>query len=197
MLMGLIGRRCPAQTFKSKIEAHRRLYKAELISDAHGPLKKDDLKHIRFYDPDSAYCVPARATRVLNAPVFQIAVFTGQAQGQQYMRYAVLEMTLNGKPISLTVYRNMDLASKPDYVDYLFLPFTDLTNGNETYAGGRYIDLREKDFKDNVVMIDFNKAYNPYCAFGGNYVCPKPPDENRVPMPVKAGEKIYGNLQKH
>jgi hypothetical protein len=121
--------------------------------------------------------------------------FTGT--GSNYVKYAVLTLTLKGQPIELNVYKNTAFVKIPSLSDYLFLPFTDDTNGKETYSGGRYIDLREKDFKDNTVVIDFNKAYNPYCAFGGGFVCPKPPDENQLHIAVSAGEKLYAGMVKH
>jgi uncharacterized protein (DUF1684 family) len=99
--------------------------------------------------------------------------------------------------MQLTVYRNIALTKIQQYHDYLFLPFTDTTNGTATYTGGRYIHLREGDFKDGIVVIDFNKAYNPYCAFAGGYACPKPPDENQLAIAVQAGEKAFANGKKH
>jgi uncharacterized protein (DUF1684 family) len=75
------------------------------------------------------------------------------------------------------------------YVDYLFLPFSDATNGNETYSGGRYIDLRIPT--SDSVLIDFNKAYNPYCAYNPKYSCPIVPKQNRLPIPVRAGVKAF------
>jgi uncharacterized protein (DUF1684 family) len=81
----------------------------------------------------------------------------------------------------------------PEYKDHLFLPFTDLTSGEETYTAGRYIDLSFEDIIDNKVVIDFNKAYNPYCAYvSGKYNCPIPPRENTLSVAILAGEKNYG-----
>jgi uncharacterized protein (DUF1684 family) len=94
--------------------------------------------------------------------------------------------------VQLTVYRSLALANIPAYKDYLLLLFTDDTNGKTTYGGGRYIDMRENEFKNGEVTLDFNKAYNPYCAFSSGYSCPKPPDENHLTIAVEAGEKIYG-----
>jgi uncharacterized protein (DUF1684 family) len=122
--------------------------------------------------------VEAKAEVVASAPAFVMPVFAGT--GSEYVKYATLSMQVNGKPVTLSVYRNTRLAKIPAYADYLFLPFTDETNGKETYGGGRYIDLREADFKNGTVTIDFNKTYNPYCAFAGGYSCPKPPDENQL-----------------
>jgi hypothetical protein len=99
--------------------------------------------------------------------------------------------------VQLIVYRNPALAKMPEYKDYLFLPFTDETNGKGTYAGGRYIDMNTADFKNNRVTIDFNKAYNPYCAFGGGYQCPKPPDENHLNITIEAGEKNFARQVAH
>lgn len=99
--------------------------------------------------------------------------------------------------MQLTVYRSIALSKLPSTSDYLFLPFTDETNGAATYAGGRYIDLRLADFKGNRVIIDFNKAYNPYCAFSAGYACPKPPDENRLQTAVEAGEKLFAKEKRH
>ncbi len=80
----------------------------------------------------------------------------------------------------------------PTYKNYLFLPFTDLTSGEESYGGGRYIDLETTDIFNNKVIIDFNKAYNPYCAYASGYNCPIPPRENDLPVAVKAGEMNFG-----
>ena len=78
------------------------------------------------------------------------------------------------------------------YKDYLFLPFTDLTSGKETYASGRYLDLKTDEIKNGKVTLDFNKAYNPYCAYvSGVYNCPIPPKENTLGVEVKAGEKLF------
>ena len=78
-----------------------------------------------------------------------------------------------------------------EYQDYLFLPFTDSTNGNETYEAGRYIDLKMTDIAGNSVIIDFNKSYNPYCAYKSGYQCPVPPAENHLKTWVRAGEKKF------
>ena len=78
----------------------------------------------------------------------------------------------------------------PEYEDYLFIPFNDLTNGNETYDGGRYLDL--KTTSESTIVIDFNKAYNPYCAYNDKYSCPIPPRENDLPIEIKAGILTFG-----
>lgn len=181
---------CFAQDYKTQIAEYRKKYMADFLDDKSSPLKKEDLKYLRFYDADSSYRVNARVTLLVNSPAFTMPAFTGG--GSTEVRYAVLTMTVKGRPVQLTVYKTPAFANDPALSDYLFLPFTDDTNGKETYEGGRYIDLREKDFKDNTVIIDFNKSYNPYCAFSGGYSCPKPPDENHLHLAIEAGEKKYG-----
>jgi len=187
--------KCFGQDYKAQIAAFRAKYTGDFLTDAHSPLKKDDLPFLRFYDPDSSYRVVAKKEILLNETTFMMPVFSGT--GQQYVRYALLKFVLKGTPMQLTVYRSINLAALPDYKDYLFLPFTDNTNGADTYAGGRYIDMNMKDFNGDTVIIDFNEAYNPYCAFSGGYSCPKPPDENRLQVAIEAGEKQFAGTKKH
>ena len=191
----MVSLNCFGQDYKAQIAEYRKKYMDDFLTDAHSPLKKDDIQFLRFYDADSTYKVVAKEDILTNEPAFVMPVFSGT--GRQYVRYATLKFVLHGKVMQLTVYRNIALAQLPDYKDYLFLPFTDDTNGTDTYAGGRYIDLDAKDFKDNSVVIDFNKAYNPYCAFSGGYACPKPPDENHLEVAIKAGEKLFAGEKKH
>jgi uncharacterized protein (DUF1684 family) len=77
------------------------------------------------------------------------------------------------------------------YRNYLFIPFTDSTSGEESYGGGRYLECFAGDIGYNLLDLDFNKAYNPYCAYGAGYNCPIPPKENDLPIAIKAGEKNY------
>ena len=195
VLLFMTNMTCFAQDYKALIAEHRKGYMEDFLKDNHSPLKKDDLPFLRFYDADSTYRVTAKAEILMNESSFLMPVFSGS--GQQYLRYAILKFTLKGKPMELTVYKSIALSANPQYSDYLFLPFTDDTNGSDTYGGGRYIDLSTKDFKDNTVIIDFNKAYNPYCAYSGGYSCPKPPGENKLALAVEAGEKMFAGEKKH
>lgn len=191
----MIGLNSFGQDHKTRVAEWQKKYMDDFLSDASSPLKKEDLQYLRFYDADSIYRVTAKEELLPNEQSFIMPVFSGT--GRQYVRYAVLKFTLKGQPMQLTVFRNIALSAVPQFKDYLFLPFTDETNGVETYGGGRYIDLREGDFKSNEVVIDFNKAYNPYCAFSAGYACPKPPDENHLQIAVKAGEKLFAGAKKH
>ncbi|WP_448697946.1 DUF1684 domain-containing protein [Mucilaginibacter sp. AW1-3] len=179
-----------AQSFDMQIATFRKSYMADFLTDKSSPLKEADLQYLRFYAPDSTYRIVAKVTYLQNVPAFIMPVTQGT--GREHIAYAKLSFTLKNKLLELTVYRNTALAKMPALKDYLFLPFNDSTNGNETYGGGRYIDLRESDFKNDTLVLDFNKAYNPYCAFGGEYSCPKPPDENHLSVAIEAGEKKFG-----
>ncbi len=183
------------QNYVAQINEFRIGYMNGFLIDPHSPLKKEDVKYLRFYEVDSTYRVTATVEIVANAQTFDMPTFSGATQEQ--IPYALLKFTLNGKPMQLTVYKSVFLSRQPQYKDYLFLPFTDETNGKTTYEGGRYIDLSAKDIKGSTMVIDFNKAYNPYCAFGGGYSCPKPPDENHLQFAVEAGEKLFAGQKKH
>lgn len=187
MLMSVKGF---AQSYQAQITAFRKNYMNDFLEDKNSPLKKDDLQYLRFYDADSTYRVEATYQLTQNPQTFIMPVFSGT--GREYAPYAVLQFKLKGKPLKLTVYRSLALANIPALKDYLLLLFTDETNGKTTYGGGRYIDMRENEFKDGKVVLDFNKAYNPYCAFSVGYSCPKPPDENQLSVAIPAGEQMYG-----
>jgi hypothetical protein len=106
-----------------------------------------------------------------------------------YLVYGKAYFIIEGKEFALTIYRNVGLMSKPGYEDYLFVPFRDATSGLKSYGGGRYIDARI--IEGDQIIIDFNKAYNPYCVYSKKYSCPIPPSENYLELMVKAGEKNY------
>lgn len=190
LLFLLTAFNCVAQDHKTQIAAFREKYKNDFLAEKNSPLKKDELQYLRFYDADSTYRVTASVEKITSPNAFMMPMFIGAAR--EYLPYAKLKFALKDKQMKLTVYRSTSLMSVAEYKDYLFLPFTDETNGNDTYGGGRYIDLREAEFKDNLLVLDFNKAYNPYCAFSSAYSCPKPPDENKLAVAIKAGEKLFG-----
>ena len=118
------------QGHKAQVAEWQKKYMDDFLSDASSPLKKDDLQSLRFYDADSTYRVTAKEELLSNEQSFIMPVFVGT--GRQYVRYAILKFTLKGQPMQLTVYRNIALSAIPQYKDYLFLPFTDETNGTET-----------------------------------------------------------------
>jgi hypothetical protein len=111
---------------------------------------------------------------------------------KRYVQYGVLKFRFNNREHQLNVYQAdaATLAKFPEYADLLFIPFKDLTNGVETYGGGRYIDIKKPVI--GKVVIDFNLAYNPSCAYGSDrFSCPIPPKKNFLKIGVKAGEKSF------
>lgn len=154
------------------------------------PLMKSDLpnfKGLDFYPANAEYFVIAGFKRTKNEKPFKMKTSTDRLP--MYVKYGELSFSMQGRKMKLNVYQNIELALKPGFEDYLFLPFSDLTSGNETYIGGRYIDVRIP--KGNTMAVDFNKAYNPYCAYNHAYSCPIVPLENDLEIEIKAGVKKF------
>jgi uncharacterized protein (DUF1684 family) len=189
LLLAIIPFQVQAQTYKDSLLRYRQEYKEEFITDARSPLKGTDTAFLRFYAPDRSYRITATFQQTRNAPVFMIPTHSGKTK--PYREYGVINFRLQGKKYKLHAYQSADTAKK-DLARYLFIPFTDLTNDRETFGGGRYIDIDTGDVKNNKLILDFNKCYNPYCAYAEGYSCPIPPDENRLPTAIKAGEKMFG-----
>ena len=177
---------CFAQwSYKDSIQSYLKNY-----VDSHEVVKGDDRKHLHFFDVDANYRVMAKFEKVQTAQWFEIPT-SGKIK-KVFRVYGVLSFTINDTSVKLNLYQSQGLMGSDQYKDYLFLPFTDATNGYETYESGRYIDLKTTDIKNNEVIIDFNKAYNPYCAYiTGVYNCPIPPPENQLTVVIRAGEKLY------
>lgn len=136
-----------------------------------------------FYPFDAAYRVKAQFTALEDAPFFEMKTTTSRLP--KYRVYGYLKFQINGVDEQLTVYQSLDLMRNPAYRDYLFLPFTDDTNGETTYGGGRYLDLQK--WEGDTVIIDFNRAYNPYCAYSDQFSCPIVPRENYLSTRIEAG----------
>ncbi|MDR6300586.1 DUF1684 domain-containing protein [Mesonia maritima] len=184
-----------AQTLnKSSLIAESKLHQEKLnkdfLNEEESPLSEKDravFKGLDFFPINEKYIVQAKFIRTPYESPFTMATSTDRKS--IYLKYGELSFKIDGKIFSLNVYQNQRLLSDPEYKDYLFIPFTDLTNGNETYEVGRYLDFSIP--KSNTVILDFNKAYNPYCAYSGNYSCPIPPEENHLEIEIKAGVKKY------
>lgn len=172
------------------VEDHRIEKHKEFLSEK-SPLPANERKHfkgLQYYPIDVSYNVRARLIMVEKPVLFKMKTTT--ARLPDYQKYADAVFTLNGQEYKLEVYQSPDLMKKPEYADYLFIPFTDLTNGRETYEVGRYLELRIPREGDEVAL-DFNKCYNPYCSYSPNYSCPIPPAANQLPIEIRAGEKKY------
>jgi len=120
---------------------------------------------------------------------FELPTYSGITK--TFIKYATLSFDLGGETRDLSVYRNLEVIRMPQYKNYLFLPFKDQTSGDITYGGGRYINLSTLDIKNSKVELDFNKCYNPWCAYSDGFNCPIPPVENTLNMEILAGEKNY------
>lgn len=163
---------------------------AEYKDATTSPLKKKDLKKFKsldFFKFDSTYVVKAKLKRTPDSEWFNMKTTTDRVSKERV--FAIITFQLNEKTYQLNVYQGKDLMSTEDYRDYLFLPFLDDTNGTTTYGGGRYIDLSIPE--SDTLVIDFNTAYNPYCAYNDKYSCPIVPRENYLATEVKAGVKAY------
>ena len=145
--------------------------------------RKDSLLPLRYYTPDHGYSVPAQLRLSDQRPVVSMPTSTGTQR--RYQRVGVLEFTLQNQSLSLGAF----VEDGQPIVD-LFVPFVDTTSGEETYPAGRYLDVHPT--ATGFYTIDFNKAYNPYCAYNESYECPYPPPSNRLKIAIRAGEKKPG-----
>ncbi len=176
--------------FAKAIKKHRKHYKKEFLKDKRSPLEKKDLKKLRFYEADPKYAVRCAFRETPNEKPFELATYSGITK--PYRKYGELSFEIDGKPYSLAVYQSLRLIKMPQYKNHLFIPFKDLTNGETTYGGGRYIDIETTDIVDDQLLLDFNTCYNPWCAYSDGYNCPIPPKENHLEVAIEAGEKGYG-----
>lgn len=154
------------------------------------PLTAKDLavfKTLDFYPIDEKFFVVAKFLRTQKEKPFEMETSTDRKP--LYVKYGELSFTIDGQDFKLNVYKNIELSKKKEYKDYLFLPFSDLTSGKDSYIGGKYIDLRIP--KGDTIVIDFNTSYNPYCAYNHKYSCPKVPLENDLDIEIKAGVKKF------
>lgn len=177
------------QSILPTIEREHQKLRSYYENDKTTPLSKTERRNfegIHFFPIDTTYIVKAQFERLEGQSKFAMPT-TGEKQ-PWYIKYAKIKFELNGKSHELFVYQNLDLVNDPSYENHLFLPFLDDTNGDETYGGGRYLDL-ENPFADSV-SIDFNLAYHPYCAYAAGYSCPIVPLENYLETRVESGVKF-------
>lgn len=185
---------CSAVVFAQKDITASQEFQSKLnksFSDSlKSPLTKDDLKEFKgldFFPISEKFIVEALFIRTKREKAF--AMKTTTSRTPLYVKYGELHFKIDENEFKLNVYQNIDLSKKPGYSDYLFLPFSDLTCGKESYIGGRYVDMRMQNGK--TWIIDFNKAYNPYCAYNYKYSCPIVPLENDLDIEILAGVKKF------
>ncbi|WP_339651819.1 DUF1684 domain-containing protein [uncultured Maribacter sp.] len=146
-----------------------------------------DFETLDFFQPDTNYVIVAEFIRTPEALPFSMPTTTERESTE--VLYGIAKFKLNGKNQELEIYQTPELITQEKYKDYLFLPFTDATNGEETYGGGRYLDLRIPE--GNEIVLNFNKAYNPYCAYNKKFSCPLVPAVNNIASKVMAGVKDF------
>ena len=172
--------------YKDSIESYFKKYVKE-----HEVVAGKDKEFMSFFPVNEKYRLNCRFERTMNSPWFRMES-SGPIK-KNYRVYGIIHFTINDTVVTLNIYQSQDLMTTKEYKDHLFIPFTDATSGEETYESGRYIDLEIKDIANDKVLIDFNKAYNPYCAYvSGKYNCPIPPAENRLIVAIRAGERSFG-----
>lgn len=177
-----------------KIQAHRRYKDMSFKKSPISPLPNEYKKQftgLKYYPVDLRYRFVAKLHKYEHPD--SIPMITSTGQERTALKYGYVKFDMHGKPCVLQVYKLVDVQKT--HPDYLFLPFIDKTAGKDTYPGGRYLDLKENAREEYV--IDFNLAFNPSCAYGKQgYSCPLPPEENRLEVAIRAGEKNYP-LPKH
>jgi uncharacterized protein (DUF1684 family) len=172
------------KNYRDSLFAYQANYKKDLFE-----IIKNDTAFVRFYEPDARYRVIARVELISSQSFF--AMSTSGNRSLKAKQFAKLYFTLNGKPYELFAYQLGFLLDSKDNKDDFFIPFIDEGSGKSSYEGGRYLDFKVGDIVNNKLIIDFNKAYNPYCAFTTGYNCPIPPSENTLPVTITAGEEKF------
>lgn len=167
--------------YNESIEIFRKQYVENLRVTEDSPFKDIEFKGLDFYAPNPAYRVDAKSVSLTDKEI--ISLNTSDGKKRNYIKTTLLIFELNGRVDTLTLLQNLE-----DPTDY-FLPFVDETSGEDTYGAGRYLPVEPS--KGTSIELDFNRAFNPYCAYNEAYSCPMPPKENYINSKVEAGEKNY------
>ncbi len=162
------------------LETFRRRKDQYFANDPHSPLtpeQRDLFDGLRYYpeNPDLRFELEAER---LDEPD-EVSLQTSTGDITEYLRWGRVHFEVEGQSATLTLYATPGLNS-------FFLPFMDATNGEETYGAGRYLEV--EPLADGKLLLDFNIAYNPYCAYNEHWSCPLTPKENRLTVPIQAGE---------
>jgi uncharacterized protein (DUF1684 family) len=172
-----------AQTAE-ELAKHRLEYKSALAKEINA-----DTSKVQFYPFRKEFIVMVKVEMLADQPVFKLTTSSGKTKDAQ--KFVKVNFVIGKKTYTLFGYQLMKLKESAEHADHFFIPFRDATTGKTSYEAGRYLDFKAGDIKNGSLVIDFNKAYNPYCAFTDGYNCPIPPKENTLPIAVAAGEKKY------
>jgi len=172
----------PAPSYPDRIAAERASKDEMFRSSKDSPLRpgdSDKFLPLAYFPIDESYAVPAQLQPAAERVSAQVPTSTGQTR--EMVRLGTLVFTVKGQPLKLAAFSE---EGSPN----LFVPFTDLTSGAETYQAGRYMNLEPTP--TGIYIVDFNIAYHPYCYYNADYDCPFPPGENRLKVPIRAGERL-------
>ena len=174
--------------YRERITEERQRTERFMKASPESPFTPDSIEFtgLSYYSPDPAYRVQARLERVTDQKLLVLPTTTGEEE--KYIRYGYAVFKLKGQLQRLLVLEPFEQPAP------LFVAFADDTSGDTTYGGGRYLNV-EKPSRAGAksLELDFNQAYNPYCAYNGTFSCPLPPKENVLTVAVEAGEKEYTN----
>ena len=176
--------------YHKEISEYREELNKEFFDRDNSPLTAKDrkkFKGLEFFPINEELRIEAKFVRTPGQIPFRMPTTTTRLP--VYEKYGEAHFVLNGENVILELFQSHDLRNTEEYADYLFLPFADLTNGETSYGGGRYLGLTIPD--GDTIIIDFNKAYNPYCAYNGIYSCPKVPEQNFINAEINAGVMAY------
>ena len=185
LIAWLGGCSAPSVPYPDQIQQWRAQKDAFMRQSSQSPVpadKRATFAPLVYFPIDASYRTPASLEELPEAPPMEMPTSTGQIRKMR--RVGRLSFTLKGRPFSLTAFVEADETD----MRRLFVPFRDLTNGTETYQGGRYLDLDRT--ATGIYDLDFNKAYHPFCYYNAAYDCPIPPPENRLDIAIHAGERV-------
>lgn len=178
------------ESYITETDKLRQIKDSEFADSLLSPLKKTDIatfQGLDYFEPDEDYKVIAQFSLDTSMPVFKMATTTDRLPN--YRVYGFVDFKLKNTLYRLTVYQNIDYKDDPEYGNTLFIPFRDATNGEQSYEAGRYFDIPIP--VGDSVLLDFNTAYNPYCAYNKRWSCPLVPSENCLEISILAGEKRF------
>jgi uncharacterized protein (DUF1684 family) len=185
VLVSACGSSPKEEDYPAKIAAIRAAKDEGFKNDPDSPVpadKKSKLIPLAYFAIDENYAVPASLEPAAERTRMTVPTSTGKMR--EIERIGTLKFTLKGQQLRLTAF--LDLESKE--ANRLFVPFSDLTSGTETYPAGRYMELDPTP--TGIYVVDFNIAYHPYCYYSPEYDCPFPPKENKLAVPIRAGERM-------
>lgn len=175
-----------------KIQYKRNAKDLDFAKAESSPMTAELLKtfvKLNYFYPDPAYKVEGTFVKDTVQRIFEMKTSTDRLP--LYSTFGKIHFTIDTVDCVLSAYQNVALSERPGYENYLFIPFRDLTSGEETYGAGRFLDFRYTG--ERTVYLDFNLAYNPLCNYNHKYSCPIPPYENHLNVKILAGEKTFGD----